>query len=103
MPKNPPATIMPTRRAIFFPDNPENNGVSEFESGAYDTNNQTIENLKIILLPLFRLMLSLQPTEYEFEPGMTQNEQIFMIDIRSAIIVTNVLSCFHQIGALDSY
>ena len=46
-------------------------------------------------------MLSLQPTEYEFEPGMTQNEQIFMIDIRSAIIVTNVLSCFQQIGALD--
>jgi hypothetical protein len=46
MPKNPPATIMLTRRAIFFPDIPENNGVSEFESGAYDTNNQTIENLK---------------------------------------------------------
>ena len=47
-------------------------GVSEFESGPYDTNNQTIENLKIILLPLFRLVLSLLLREYEFEPGMTQ-------------------------------
>jgi hypothetical protein len=72
MPKNPHAMIIATRRAIFFPDSPENMGVSEFDSGAYDTNNQTIENLKIILLPLFRLVLSLLLREYEFEPRMTQ-------------------------------
>jgi hypothetical protein len=72
MPKNPHAMIIATRRAIFFPDSPENMGESEFESGPYDTNNQTMENLGIILLPLFRLVLSLLLREYEFEPGMTQ-------------------------------